>query len=138
MNAIEIHLYYLCMKLLYVFSFILALHACAAKSDVRNFTNETLYHVRVGEEFEIYGFTHDGTCTFNTNNYDSLGHVTHLRDEDLEPQNQCIGCRKHMARIFKAIKPGTDTIRIYELPCYTVHDYLNSPKLSEFFIVNVY
>ncbi|MDJ1481038.1 hypothetical protein QNI16_11135 [Cytophagaceae bacterium YF14B1] len=96
----------------------LLLTASGCTSKEVGYTNSSTYQLHVGQTVEIY-YSTSSCCYYCIVNEKSLSHVQFINrkavEEHKKPEDMskmCVGCPSTFAFVFKAIKPGIDTIRL--------------------------
>lgn len=80
-----------------------------------DFENQPVYDVEVGDTFEIY-YTTNSCCHYCVLNQEDLEHIELVETKTVKTDGRCAGCNSTRAYVLKVLSPGTDTIRIAEVP----------------------
>ncbi len=92
-------------------AFLLTIGIIGCKN-TQEYKNTAVYDIAVSDSCEIY-YSNNSCCYKCIDQVHTLNNVQLLDTKliDMGPED-CDGCNAQFAYVFKAIKPGTDTIRI--------------------------
>lgn len=92
------------------------LYSCeSTQKNASDFKNMETQTINVGDEVKIY-YTTNSCCSYCSPDKEKLNHLEYVGDEIIIPYpDDCDGCSRTKALVFKAKSSGTDTIfgRIY-------------------------
>jgi hypothetical protein len=110
------------------------LFSCS-EDDPENYKNQKVYNVEVNEVVKIY-YTTNSCCDYYLDESNQLNHIENIGDEIVIPYpDDCDGCNRTKAILFKAKSKGSDTIRgIVRARC---EDWSQPALQLEEFIINV-
>ncbi|MDG1334178.1 MAG: hypothetical protein P8P74_17730 [Crocinitomicaceae bacterium] len=87
-----------------------ALYSCTETKNPDDYKNKEVYSVQIDDIVKIY-YTTNSCCGYCSPNKDDLNHLEYLGEETVIPYpDDCDGCDRTKALLFKAKSIGSDTI----------------------------